>query len=110
MNAKRFSLILLLILPVFSVPVTAEIINNVKVTQILVRPLGNNSIVKFDQNFTNPCSDNGGYGILLTDGTEGAKLAWSALLAAASSGKTLRIQTNGECYYHNVINEVVVNY
>lgn len=92
-------------------PITSlsETLTNVTIEEMRIRPAGMNSIIKFSSKFTNLCQDNGIYGLLRTDATEGAKLAWSALMTAYATGNPVTIITNNTCAYHNEITEVALS-
>ncbi len=102
----KYSTIFFIFLSLAPVASIAETLENVTIEEIRVRSQGTNSIVKFSSKFNNLCQDNGSSGILRTYGTEGVKLAWSALMTAYAAGKSITILTNDDCDYHNVIREV----
>lgn len=88
----------------------AETLEHVKIIEIRSRVLGNNSIIRFSEPFSEKCSDNGLWGYMSTDGSDAKNLAWSLVISAAANGKTVTVYTNGECAYHNKISEISVAY
>lgn len=98
-----------LLMGVFSSSVISDTINDVLIKDITVRANGNNSIIHFDQNFPNGCSDGGYWGVMNTTQEGGRNLGWAAILSAATTGKAVTVTTDG-CEFHNRISTISIKY
>jgi len=105
----KYTKIIVIFMILFPITSLSEALKSVTIEEMRIRPAGSNSIIKFSSKFTNLCQDNGIYGLLRTDATEGAKLAWSVLMTAYATGKPVTIITNDTCAYHNEITEVILS-